>query len=123
MTAARILVAYVLLLVSCQAAKDVYVPKSATFYVLDRVTGKTETVMVPVGQKVQVGGIIISVQYCYVADRPVGRAYSAFLQVWDRKVTPPQLIHSAWIRVGCKNLGPPFEHPNYSIWLKECDVE
>ena len=118
---------FILILLFCfsraQSSESSLVPKSATFYVLDRITGKVEHLTIPIGKKVQVGPLLISAAYSYMVDRPGTPAYSTFVQVWDTRDSPPKLIHSSWMRVGCQDLGHPFEHPNFSIWLKSCDIK
>ncbi len=112
----------------------VYEPKKiAILQTLDKVTARTATVTVTVGQPQAVGPIFIDVKTCQKTPQDEAPEAAAFLQVWEAKPLPKtkqqkkedqeagqsQWVFSGWIFSSSPSLSA-MNHPIYDVWLKDC---
>jgi hypothetical protein len=112
--------------------------KFAVLQTLDKVTARTATVTVTVGQPQAVGPLFLDVKSCQKTPPSEQPEAAAFLQVWEAKPkakkrseikqqqkrgtsTKPasQWVFSGWMFVASPALSA-MDHPIYDVWLKDC---
>lgn len=105
--------------------------KYAVLQTLDKLTARTATVTVPVGQPSAVGPIFIDVKTCQKTPPTELPESAAFLQVWEAKPqahsktpaqddnAPSQWVFSGWMFASSPALSA-MDHPVYDVWLKDC---
>jgi len=105
--------------------------KYAILQTLDKVTARTNTVALPVGQPAAVGPIFIDVKTCQKTPPTEQPEAAAFLQVWEAKPkaygkqeeeTKSQWVFSGWMFMSSPALSA-MNHPIYDVWLKDCTNE
>jgi hypothetical protein len=93
---------------------------TARLRMLDKVTARTSTFDVKVGETVRFGQLYIKPRACRKAP-PIEKPESAaFLQIWD--VTPAQKaewIFSGWM-FGSSPALSGMDHPIYDVWVLDC---
>jgi hypothetical protein len=84
---------------------------------LDKVSGDTEDLELPVGQSVQRGHLIIQMDECrYPANDPASDAF-AHLTVMDERETAPVFV--GWMIATSPALSA-MDHPRYDVWVLNC---
>lgn len=103
--------------------------KFAILQTLDKVTARTATVEVPVGQAIAVGPLFLDVKTCQKTPPTEQPEASAFLQIWEatpkgknKTETPSQWVFSGWMFASSPALSA-IDHPIYDVWLKDCANE
>ena len=101
-----------------------------TLQTLDKVTARTATMTVKVGDTVAIGPLFVQVKTCQKAAPLETPDNAAFLQVWEAKpkdvpVTPTtdkgpsQWVFSGWMFASSPALSA-MDHPIYDIWVLNC---
>jgi hypothetical protein len=102
--------------------------KYAILQTLDKVTARTSTTTLPVGQPSAVGPIFIDVKTCQKTPQTEQPEAAAFLQVWEAKPkaygkqdeeTKSQWVFSGWMFASSPALSA-MNHPIYDVWVKDC---
>ncbi len=95
---------------------------------LNKQTGKTKDIEIPVGDEQMFENILIKVFSCYTRPEDETPENSAFIKVNEtntsfkeelNSVKQGNLIFSGWMFSSSPSLVA-MEHPNYDIWLLEC---
>ena len=95
---------------------------------LNKQTGKTKDIEIPVGEEQMFENILIKVFSCYTRPEDETPENSAFLKVNEtntsfkeelNSVSKGKIIFSGWMFSSSPSLVA-MEHPNYDIWLLEC---
>lgn len=94
--------------------------KVAVFRGLDKITGRTTTFDVYIGETVQFGALQVTPRVCYTRDETEAPKTDAFVEVdeitLDRKI---KRIFTGWMFADSPGLNA-IEHPVYDVWLKTC---
>lgn len=87
---------------------------------LDKITGRTKTFQVSVGETVKFGGLVITVQACDRTPPTEPPESTAFLDIYEDKPgeQPKDLFHG-WMFASSPALNA-LEHPVYDVWVLEC---
>ena len=100
----------------------------AVIRALNKQTGKTKDIEIPVNEEQMFENILIHVYACYTRPEDETPENSAFLKVNEtntsfkeelNSVKKGDLIFSGWMFSSSPSLVA-MEHPNYDIWLLEC---
>jgi hypothetical protein len=105
--------------------------KYAVLQTLDKLTARTNTVTITVGQPTAVGPIFIDVKTCQKTPPSELPESAAFLQVWEAKpkskaknAKPDTAEESQWVFSGWMFASSPalsaMNHPVYDVWIKDC---
>ncbi len=95
---------------------------------LNKQTGKTKDIEIPVGEEQMFENILIKVFSCYTRPEDETPENSVFLKVNEtntsfkeelNSVSKGKVIFSGWMFSSSPSLVA-MEHPNYDIWLLEC---
>jgi len=94
----------------------------AVFRGLDKITGRTTTFDVYIGETVQFGALQVTPRVCYTRDETEAPKTDAFVVVdeitLDRKI---KRIFTGWMFADSPGLNA-IEHPVYDVWLKTCKM-
>ncbi len=102
-----------------------------TLQTLDKVTARTATMTVKVGDTVAIGPLFVQVKTCQQAAPLETPDSAAFLQVWEAKPkdapavtankdnSPSQWVFSGWM-FGSSPALSAMDHPIYDIWVLNC---
>lgn len=98
---------------------------------LDKVTARTGTMTVKVGDTIAVGPLFLQVKTCQQAAPLETPDSAAFLQVWEAKPKdgpadprdkgPSQWVFSGWMFASSPALSA-MDHPIYDIWVLSCQA-
>ena len=87
---------------------------------LDKITGRADTVLVPIGQSAQYATFTVTAKYCYQTPSTETPETAAFVQIDDhRPDQPARRIFSGWMYASSPGLHG-VEHPLYDIWVITC---
>lgn len=86
---------------------------------LDKMTGRTDSFELAVGQTVRQGRMVVRLDACRASEADAGNGAMAFMTVWDTKVpeTPP--VFSGWMFAESPALSA-LDHPRYDLWVIRC---
>ena len=102
-----------------------------TLQTLDKVTARTATMTVKVGDTVAIGPLFVQVKTCQKAAPLETPDSAAFLQIWEAKPKdasltanstdkgPSQWVFSGWMFASSPALSA-MDHPIYDIWVLNC---
>ncbi|HEY1095815.1 MAG TPA: DUF2155 domain-containing protein, partial [Alphaproteobacteria bacterium] len=103
--------------------------KFAELQTLDKVTARTGTITVPVGETVAIGPLFLQVKTCQHSAPLEQPESAAFLQVWeatpkdtmaaDKTKGVSQWVFSGWMFASSPALSA-MDHPIYDIWVLNC---
>lgn len=93
---------------------------------LDKMTGRTETVDLPVGETHQLGRLKIAVEDCRSPETNDPHGTFAFLKVWDVRSTDEgesaeEEAFSGWMFAQSPSLSA-LDHPRYDLWVISCTM-
>lgn len=117
----RLALALVLLVAAGSAgAQEVRAARGAELRALDRLSGRTDDLQVPVGASAPVfGRLRVSLVECrYPAANPSGNAY-AYVLIDD--VETGSKLFEGWMVASSPALNP-FDHMRYDVWVLGCEV-
>ena len=87
---------------------------------LDKVTAKTETFAIPVGQQFDFGALTIAVRACRARPPLEPADAAAFLQIVEQKAGEMMIPrYSGWMFSSSPSLAA-LEHPVYDVWVVGC---
>ena len=90
---------------------------------LDKVTARTRTFRVPVGNTKDFGSLRITARHCYKTPPEEPPERKAFLEIVDRRPDrQPVEVFSGWMFASSPALNA-LEHPVYDVWVIDCTVK
>ena len=89
--------------------------------VLDKVSSKTSTINIKIGEELIFQNLSISVLKCQNSKFDDDPEVTAYMQVTDLKSTNNNKVYifNGWTFASSPSIRP-FDHPVYDIWLKRC---
>ena len=89
--------------------------------VLDKVSSKTSTINIKIGEELIFQNLLISVLKCQNSKFDDDPEVTAYMQVTDLKSTNNNKVYifNGWTFASSPSIRP-FDHPVYDIWLKKC---
>jgi hypothetical protein len=102
---------------------------TATLQTLDKVTGRTGTASVTVGETVKLGTLYLAVRTCRKAPPIEQPEAAAFVHVWqtvrDENGKLAETPESEWVFSGWMYASSPsvsaMDHPVYDVWVIDCN--
>lgn len=100
----------------------------ATIRALNKQTGRTKDIEIPVGEQTIFENILIDMKACFTRPEDETPENSSFVQITEintdfkeelTSVKKGNVIFSGWMFSSSPSLSA-MEHPNYDIWLLEC---
>ena len=87
---------------------------------IDRVTGRSYKLNIPLNNEVIFSNLILNIKYCY--KNPIDKEIEnyAYIIVKDKKMN--ELIFQGWMFSSSPSLSS-LEHPINDIWLLNCSIE
>ena len=95
--------------------------KIAELNVLDKVSSKSVSIKVQIGEEYTYQNLIIKVLKCYNSKFDDDPEITAYIQVKDKTITNNDkvFIFNDWTFASSPSIKP-FDHPVYDVWLKKC---
>ena len=95
--------------------------KYAELNVLDKVSSKTSSITINIGQEIVFQNLLINVLKCQNSKFDDNPEITAYMQVTDLKSTNNNKVYifNGWTFASSPSIRP-FDHPVYDIWLKRC---
>ena len=95
--------------------------KIAELNVLDKVSSKSVSIKVQIGEEYTYQNLIIKVLKCYNSKFDDDPEITAYMQVKDKTITNNDkvFIFNDWTFASSPSIKP-FDHPVYDVWLKKC---
>ena len=95
--------------------------KYAELNVLDKVSSKTSSITVNIGEELIFQNLLINVLKCQNSKFDDNPEITAYMQVTDLKSTNNNKVYifNGWTFASSPSIRP-FDHPVYDIWLKKC---
>lgn len=89
---------------------------------LDKVTGRTSTMTVNVGEKAQFGALDVYVRVCYAHPPEETPENAAYLDIVENKQEGQLKLFSGWMFSSSPALSA-MEHPVFDVWVIRCQGE
>ena len=101
--------------------KQSFVGKFLEIKILDKVSSKTSTVELKIGEEIEFKNLLIKSQKCENSKFDDNPEITAYIQVIDTTNTNNDevFVFNGWAFSSSPSLKP-FDHPVYDIWLKSC---
>ena len=95
--------------------------KYAELNVLDKVSSKTSSITINIGEEIVFQNLLINVLKCQNSKFDDTPEITAYMQVTDLKSTNNNKVYifNGWTFASSPSMRP-FDHPVYDIWLKRC---
>ncbi len=95
--------------------------KFAELKVLDKVSSKTSTINLKIGEELNFQNLLINVLKCQNSKFDDDPEVTAYMQVTDLKSKDNDKVYifNGWTFSSSPSIRP-FDHPVYDIWLKKC---
>tara|TARA_B100000470_G_C19616204_1_gene313318 strand:- start:141 stop:548 length:408 start_codon:yes stop_codon:yes gene_type:complete len=95
--------------------------KFAELNILDKVSSKTSSVIVKIGEEFNFQNLLINVLKCQNSKFDDNPEVTAYMRVTDLKATNNNRVYifNDWTFASSPSIRP-FDHPVYDIWLKKC---
>jgi len=95
--------------------------KFAELNILDKVSSKTSSIKVKIGEKFTFQNLLINVLKCQNSKFDDDPEVTAYIRVKDLKTTSKNSVYifNDWTFASGPSVRP-FDHPVYDIWLKKC---
>lgn len=94
--------------------------KTVILRALDKVTARTQTLKIPVGEQFNFGALTIAVRACRARPPLESPDAAAFLQIVEQKPGEPMIARfSGWMFASKPSLSA-LEHPVYDVWVVGC---
>ena len=89
--------------------------------ILDKVSSKTSSITIDIGEELIFQNLLINVLKCQNSEFDDDPEITAYMQVTDLKSTNNNkvFIFNGWTFSSSPSIRP-FDHPVYDIWLKKC---
>ena len=93
----------------------------AELNILDKVSSKTSSIKVKIGEELIFQNLLINVLKCQNSKFDDDPEITAYMQVKDLKSTNNNKVYifNGWTFASSPSIKP-FDHPVYDIWLKKC---
>ena len=101
--------------------KQSFVGKFLEIKILDKVSSKTSTVELKIGEEIEFKNLLIKSQKCENSKFDDNPEITAYIQVIDKTNTNNDevFVFNGWAFSSSPSLKP-FDHPVYDIWLTSC---
>ena len=101
--------------------KQSFVGKFLEIKILDKVSSKTSTVELKIGEEIEFKNLLIKSQKCENSQFDDNPEITAYIQVIDQTKTNNDevFVFNGWAFSSSPSLKP-FDHPVYDIWLMSC---
>mgnify|MGYP001476444881 FL=1 len=95
--------------------------KYAELNVLDKVSSKTSSITINIGEEIVFQNLLINVLKCQNSKFDDNPEITAYMQVTDLKSKNNNKVYifNGWTFASSPSIRP-FDHPVYDIWLKRC---
>jgi hypothetical protein len=95
--------------------------KYAELKILDKVSSKTSSIKIKIGDEFTFQNLLINVLKCQNSKFDDDPEVTAYMQVIDLKATNNNKVYifNDWTFASSPSIRP-FDHPVYDIWLKKC---
>ena len=95
--------------------------KFAELNILDKVSSKTSSIKVKIGEVFNFQNLLVNVLKCQNSKFDDDPEVTAYMQVRDLKSTNNNKVYifNGWTFASSPSVRP-FDHPVYDIWLKKC---
>ena len=95
--------------------------KFAELNILDKVSSKTSSIKIKIGEEFTFQNLLINVLKCQNSKFDDDPEVTAYMQVTDLKSTDNNKVYifNDWTFASSPSIRP-FDHPVYDIWLKKC---
>ena len=95
--------------------------KYAELNILDKVSSKTTSVTIKIGEEFIFQNLLINVLKCQNSKFDDDPEVTAYMQIKDLKATSNDkvFVFNGWTFASSPSIRP-FDHPVYDIWLKKC---
>ena len=116
-----ILIIFQLFSFSVYSEKDQINEKFAELNILDKVSSKTSSIKVKIGEEIIFQNLLINILKCQNSKFDDDPEVTAYMQVTDLKSTNKNKVYvfNDWTFASSPSIRP-FDHPVYDIWLKKC---
>ena len=116
-----ILIIFQLFSFSAYSEKDQINEKFAELNILDKVSSKTSSIKVKIGEEIIFQNLLINILKCQNSKFDDDPEVTAYMQVTDLKSTNNNKVYvfNDWTFSSSPSIRP-FDHPVYDIWLKKC---
>ena len=93
----------------------------AELNILDKVSSKTTSVTIKIGEEFIFQNLLINVLKCQNSKFDDNPEVTAYMQIKDLKATSNDkvFVFNGWTFASSPSIRP-FDHPVYDIWLKKC---
>jgi len=110
-----------LIILNFSSAEDLLNEKYAELKILDKVSSKTSSVKIKIGDEFTFQNLLINVLKCQNSKFDDDPEVTAYMQVIDLKATNNNKVYifNDWTFASSPSIRP-FDHPVYDIWLKKC---
>ncbi len=129
MKTVKILTTLLLTFISTNCFAFTNIPQNkATIRALNKQTGRTKDIEIPVGEQTIFENILIDMKACFTRPEDETPEETSFIQITEintgfkeelSSVKKGKIIFSGWMFSSSPSLVA-MEHPNYDIWLLEC---
>jgi hypothetical protein len=87
---------------------------------LDKISGRSTTLVAPIGKPIHYATLTITAQYCYSTPPTETPETAAFVQIDDHRPDQPgRRVFSGWMYASSPGLHG-MEHPLYDVWVMTC---
>lgn len=87
---------------------------------LDKISGRSTTLVAPIGKPIHYATLTITAQYCYSTPPTETPETAAFVQIDDHRPDQPgRRVFSGWMYASSPGLHG-MEHPLYDVWVITC---
>ena len=116
-----ILIIFQLFSFSAYSEEDQINEKFAELNILDKVSSKTSSIKVKIGEEIIFQNLLINILKCQNSKFDDDPEVTAYMQVTDLKSTNNNKVYvfNDWTFASSPSIRP-FDHPVYDIWLKKC---
>ena len=110
-----------LIILNFSSAEDLLNEKYAELKILDKVSSKTSSIKIKIGDEFTFQNLLINVLKCQNSKFDDDPEVTAYMQVIDLKATNNNKVYifNGWTFASSPSIRP-FDHPVYDIWLKRC---
>jgi hypothetical protein len=110
-----------LIILNFSSAEDLLNEKYAELKILDKVSSKTSSIKIKIGDEFIFQNLLINVLKCQNSKFDDDPEVTAYMQVIDLKATNNNKVYifNDWTFASSPSIRP-FDHPVYDIWLKKC---
>ncbi|MBJ56960.1 MAG: hypothetical protein CMP24_01805 [Rickettsiales bacterium] len=98
-------------------SKNICANTSAIMRAIDRSTGRTYEITIPLNQEIKFSNLLINVKYCY--KNPIDKKVENYAYLIIKDLLINQNIFQGWMFSSSPSLSS-LEHPINDIWLLDC---